>query len=949
MSSLLYTLGRWAFRRRRLVLVLWLAMLVLLVGGAALFSKGAENAFAIPGTESQEAIDSLSHTFPEVSGASAQFVVVAPGGDTVTDPAIEEAISQAVSVFSRVDGVSSATSPFDENVGAVSDDKTAAIISISLDVDANHVTDQNKAALKEAAAEVNETLPSGVESALGGQIFSTSVVGLSIVELIGLLVALVTLVLTFGSFLAAGMPLITALLGVVISIALIFLSTLFGTISSVTPTLALMLGLAVGIDYSLFIISRHQEQLRAGIPPEESAARATATAGSAVVFAGLTVIIALLGLAVANMPFITTMGVAAAAAVAVAVLLSLTLTPALLGFAGARITPGRRRGLRISRRRNPKSGADAVDLAAGSTMIHGGPGPESKTQSRFFSGWVRAATRSPIVTIAGVVVLLGALALPALSLRLALPDAGALPAEDEARITYELVSDHFGTGYNGPLIVTGSIVGSTDPLGLMADLKSEFEGMDGVAAVPLATPNRNADTGIIQVISTGSPDSDETKALVTEIRDRHDYFLDKYRVDLKVTGFTAIGIDISDRLGGALLPFALVVVGLCLILLTMVFRSIWVPVKATIGYLLSVAASFGVVSLVFQFGVLADPLNVARTGPIISFMPIIVMGVLFGLAMDYEVFLVSRIREDFVHTGKARASVTTGFLGSAKVVTAAAIIMFAVFGAFVPEGDNNIKPLALGLAAGVFVDAFIIRMTFVPAVLALLGDRAWYMPKWLDRILPSFDIEGSGLQREIALRQWRPGAEIAAEGLSLAGPDRRLYENVDLTVAAGDVLLVQGSRPVEVSALLLTLAGRLAADEGRLKVAGLVLPVRAGAVRARVGYVNLADADADRALRRTLAEQPPVVIIDRLDALTEEHALTTVYEAVLIAHRSGQRAGKSLTIAMGTDDATAMNRAFLATNVSVIDLDDARPAGLNGEPATTRSLQATPIESKVNA
>nr|WP_228497887.1 MMPL family transporter [Plantibacter sp. VKM Ac-2876] len=926
---MLYTLGRRAFRARKLVLILWIAVLAVAGGGALLFNQGTDNAFSIPGTESQEALDSLEHTFPQVSGASAQIVVVAPAGDTVDDADVRSAIDDAVTSLGRIDQVEQAVSPFDENItGAVSDDQRAALISIQFDSAQSDITAGTVSGLERAEATLAESLPAGAQSSLGGQLFSNSLPTLSLIELIGVVVALVVLVLTFGSFLAAGMPLITALLGVGISMALIFVATVFGPISSTTPMLALMLGLAVGIDYALFIISRHQDGLRSGLDPEESTARATATAGSAVIFAGLTVIIALLGLAVANIPFLTTMGVAAAVGVAIAVVISLTLIPAMLGFAGDRLRPKTRR---VKQQAQPRRSVPEPQHPV-SESVEGHP-------NRFFLGWVRGVTRLPIVTIIAVVGVLGALAIPALSLRLALPDAGSLPEGDSARTTYDLVSEHFGEGFNGPLVVTGSIVGSTDPLTLMADLKQEIEGLDGVAAVPLATPNATADTGIIQVIPSGSPDSQATKDLVAEIRGLHQYFQDEYDVDLQVTGFTAIGIDISDRLGGALLPFGLIVVGLSLVLLTMVFRSIWVPIKATLGYLLSVAASFGVVALVFEHGVFAEALHVARTGPVISFMPIILMGVLFGLAMDYEVFLVSRMREDFVHSGLAKRSVETGFLGSAKVVTAAAVIMFAVFAAFVPEGDTNIKPIALGLAVGVFVDAFIVRMTLVPAVLALLGDHAWYLPKWLDRVLPSFDVEGEGLQRELELREWRSGDEvaIAAAGVTLAGADGPLYEDVDTTVAAGGVLAVQGARPVSVTALLLTLAGRLEPDHGRLKVAGLVLPVRAGAVRSRVAYVRLDHGEPLQTLASALAERPAVIVLDGVDTVPDVDTRRGLYERLLTATRAAERTRRPLTIVVGTADASSLADVLPTTAAEVLDLD------------RTASSPTAIAESKVDA
>jgi RND superfamily putative drug exporter len=891
----LYSLGRWAFRMRKTVVAIWIIILALAGGSALLFQQGTDNGISIPGTESQEALDSLATTFPQVSGASAQIVVVAPDGGSVLDDDVREPVEDAIAELDDLRQVDSAVSPYDENVdGSISDDERAAIISIQLTGEAGDITEGTRSDIQDAAASLADTLPAGAESALGGQLFSTGFPSFTLTEVLGVVIALVVLMITFGSALAAGIPLLTAILGVGISICLIFIATAFGSVTSTTPMLALMLGLAVGIDYALFIISRHQDNLKRGMDPEESAAQSVATAGSAVIFAGLTVIIALVGLAVANIPFLTIMGVAAAVGVAIAVVISLTLIPAILGIVGMRIVSKRTRR--------------AIPETNGEPLLPAAAGDDSGAKpNRFFRGWVRAATRWPIVTILGVVGIVTLLALPATGLRLALPDAGALPPEDEARVAYDLVSDHFGEGFNGPLIVTGTIVESTDPLGLMDDLKSELEDLDGVAAVPLATPNMTADTGIIQVISEGSPDSVETKALVAEIRDMHDYFLDEYDVDLSVTGFTAVGIDISDLLGRALLPFGILVVGLSLILLTMVFRSIWVPVTAALGYLLSVLASFGVVALVFENGVGADLLHVANTGPVISFMPIILMGVLFGLAMDYEVFLVARMREDYVHSGDARRSIETGFLGSAKVVTAAAIIMFAVFAAFVPEGDTNIKPIALGLATGVFIDAFVVRMTLIPAILALLGERAWWIPKRLDRALPHFDVEGEGIHKELALRDFGgDDIAIAAQGVRVATDDATILDDLSLVLPIGGSAVVSGSSPHEVSAALLALTGRLEISDGRLKVAGLPLPVRASGVRSRTGYVDLARSeDPVIALRRSLAERPSVLAVDGVDVVTDTTERGRIRDLLRATATAESRSGTGTALLLGTTGDTS--------------------------------------------
>jgi len=910
-SSLLYSIGRWAFRARKLVVSLWLLVLVLLAGGAVAFNQGTDNTFSIPGTESQEALDTLSRTFPQVSGTSAQIVVVAPDNETVDQAGIKNPVEDTVDHLAKVDGVSGATSPYSTTVkNLISDDRTAAIITVQLKGQQTTVTAETKTALQDAGADLQKELPHGSQVAVGGQLFSQSLPTLSLTELIGVGIALVVLIVTFGSFIAAGMPLLTALLGVGLSMALIFIATVFGPISSTTPLLALMLGLAVGIDYSLFIISRHQSQLKAGVDPEESTARSVATAGSAVLFAGITVIIALAGLAVANIPFLTTMGFAASAAVAIAVLVALTLTPALLGFAGARITPGRRASRRAEKRaaRSATTAGDAVAADRTAPAADPAPAPASagapslahaataEIPKGFFRGWVRAVTRFPIVTVVAVIVALGIAAVPALQLRLALPDAGSHAPDDPARITYDLISEHFGPGYNGPLIVTGSIISSTDPIGLMDKIGAEIAEMPGVAAVPLSTPNATADTGIVQVIPTTGPDDQRTADLVAELRAKHQHFLDEYKVDLKVTGTTAAQIDVSNRLAGALLPFGILVVGLSLVLLTMVFRSIAVPIKAALGYLLSVGVAFGAVTAVFEWGWFADALHVDKTGPVISFMPIILMGVLFGLAMDYEVFLVSRIREDYVHGGNARRAIQSGFVGSAKVVTAAAIIMISVFAAFVPEGDTSIKPIALGLAVGVFVDAFIVRMTLVPAILQLLGDKAWWMPRWLDRILPSFDVEGDGLQKELELADWpEDGADVvaAADGLSVSVRRHPVLRDVSFRLRDREVLVVHGGDRMAALTLLMAVTGRTKPDAGTMKVAGLVLPTRGSGVRSRTSVVRLGVSDTPvDDVRKALASRPQLLALDAADTVTdpvERHRIRSELSAALSRAHVEQR------------------------------------------------------------
>ncbi|MGO4299774.1 MMPL family transporter [Leifsonia sp. RAF41] len=947
MSSLLYSVGRWAYRARKLVVIIWIGLLAVLGGGALLFNQGTDNSFSIPGTESQEALDTLSRTFPQVSGTTAQIVVVAPDGQTVDDGDIKQPIEDAVGSITDIPGVSGVSSPYSKQVkNLISDDRSAAIITVQLKGQMTTVTAETKTAVKDAGADLAKALPDGAKSAVGGQLFSQNLPTLSVIELLGVGIALVVLILTFGSFLAAGMPLLTAILGVAISMCLIFIATLFGSISSTTPMLALMLGLAVGIDYSLFIISRHQGQLKAGVPPEESAARAVATAGSAVLFAGLTVIIALAGLAVAGIPFLTTMGIAASAAVAVAVVIALTLTPALLGFAGARLTPGRRKAARAAKRREADAPAETAGASAETPAPASAPAPAAdfahaataEIPPGFFRGWVRTVTRIPIITVVAVVVGLGIAALPALQLRLALPDAGSQPESSPARVAYDLVSDHFGPGYNGPLIVTGSIIQSSDPVGLMKKIGDEIADLPGVASVPLATPNATADTGIVQVVPTTGPNDQKTADLVAEIRSKHQHFLDEYGVDLKVTGNTAAQIDVSSRLAGALLPFGILVVGLSLILLTMVFRSIAVPIKAALGYLLSVGAAFGAVTVVFEWGWFADALHVDKTGPIISFMPIILMGVLFGLAMDYEVFLVSRIREDYVHGGNARRAIQSGFVGSAKVVTAAAIIMISVFAAFVPEGDASIKPIALGLAVGVFVDAFLVRMTLVPAVLQLLGEKAWWMPRWLDRILPSFDVEGDGLQKELELAEWpEPGANLvaAADGLTVSARKRRLVGDVSFRLGDAEVLVVHGGDRTASLALLMAITGRTHLDGGTVKVAGFVLPTRGSAVRSRTSVVRLDRSETPvEDIRRALDGRPQLLALDAVDSVTDPVERRRIHGELTAALSRARVEERPFALVVSCVEPSGLDDLLPSSvETTAVDLDD--------EPRGPRALAAS--------
>ncbi|MBK8468387.1 MAG: MMPL family transporter [Candidatus Phosphoribacter sp.] len=815
MSSVLYALGHWAVRRRRLVLVGWVVLLVAFAVAAGLLQRGTSDTFDIPGTQSQKAMDALTARFPEFSGASGQVVVSAPPGTTVADPVVQGRIEELASRYAALPHVRNATSPLSENVrGTVSVDGSTAIINVQFDIDATEITDAIREPIVRTAL---ESTRAGLTASVGGALFMPTTPEMSITEGLGVLVALIVLLATFGSALAAGIPLLTSVMGVIASMAVIFIGTRFTTVTSTGPFLALMIGLAVGIDYALFVVSRHRDLLADGVAPEEAAARATGTAGSAVVFAGATVAIALLALGVAGIPFLTVMGICAALGVAWAVAVALTALPAILGAAGSRLTPRRVAGAYHARR-------------------HTG----------WAARWVRLVTAVPLLTTILVVAGLGALTLPARDLALSLPNNGTAAPGSTQRQAFDTVAQAFGAGANAPLVITLDIVATTDPLGVVAEVERMVLATPGIVSVSVATPNRSADTGVIVAIPAGSADSRETIEALRAVRELAPAVADRFDVDLAVTGHTAAQVDVSSRLAGALLPFGIVVVGLSLVLLALVFRSILVPLTAAAGYLLSLGAAFGVVVAVTSWGWLAGPLGVDETGPVIAFMPIILMGVLFGLAMDYQVFLVSSMRARFIHEGGARHAVTMGFVDAAKVVTAAGIIMVAVFAAFVPHGALYIKPVALGLAVGVFVDAFIVRMTLVPAVMMLLGERAWWLPRWLDRLIPVLDVEGESLHRQLVADEARaaaPARAIQTRGLGVRDSMGPVFAGVDLDVPPGALLVVHGGPGAGKTSLLLALSGRMDITEGSLDIAGYLMPDQAAAVRrvtalAEIGGVN---------------------------------------------------------------------------------------------------------------
>ncbi|MEU6353011.1 MMPL family transporter [Streptomyces sp. NPDC047072] len=721
MASRLYTWARWAVRRRGRVVAVWLLLLAV-VGGLGITLHGkATTEFSVPGIESQKAQDLLEEKFPEAAGGVVRVVLAAPEGSTLTESKTAAAVEASLKKVAAVSGVVDVSDPL--KVKTVSRDLRIGYADVRFREQASDVPEKSKDALSEA---MDQARNAGLEVEFGGSAMEAKTEVGGPAEIVGVVVAFAVLALALGSLIAAGLPLLTALVGVAIGVLGVEFMSRYVEMTSTATVLALMIGLAVGIDYALFIISRHREQLADPEQDvEDSIARAVATAGGAVVFAGATVIIALAALTVTGIPFLTVMGLAAAATVALAVLVAVSLVPAALGFFGERMRP---RDRRTRTTRTTERAPGAWGLA-----------------------WARAVTRKPLLVLVAAVIGLLALAVPARDLRLGLPSNASQPVDSTQHKSYDLLTEGFGPGFNATLTAVVDLDGvpAADRTTTVTRLRTALADDRGVAVAAAPVTNTDATLAVIAVVPKTGPDAQATTDLVHRLRENATT-VGKAGGTLYIAGQTAAAIDVAGKLSDALPLFIAIIVILALILLTIAFRSLLVPVKAALGFLLSVAASLGATVWVFQDGHLNGVLDIPSAGPVTSFLPVLLIGVLFGLAMDYEVFLVSRMREHYEHTGDAAEAVTQGFARSGRVVSAAALIMVAVFGGFVFNHDPIIKSIGFALAFGVFVDAFVVRMTLVPAAMALLGRRAWGLPGWLDRVTPDVDIEGAKLPTRTA-------------------------------------------------------------------------------------------------------------------------------------------------------------------------------------------------------
>ena len=809
MAKFLYRLGRGAATRAWVAIITWLVLLGLAGGAFAAFSGTLSNSFEIPGTETQQLADRLADELPEANQGMGTVVFSTEDGSEFTDEQKTE-IGEALDAAADVDGMASAMNPFDaqadlddqrdqveegaeqlpqlielrdsgrldaavqagmlpegttaESVtqqeqqlqvgqdtmdmmgdyGFVSPEGSTAVATVNFDEDQMSIEQSTK---DDLMAAVEDHPVDGVEVDYSTEI-AQEMSAMGAGEIVGVVVAVVVLLIMLRTAVGAALPVLTAFVGVGFSTMLALSLSGQVQMASVTPMLGVMLGLAVGIDYSLFLLNRYRTELRRGTEVTEAIGLATGTAGSAVAFAGMTVMIALIGLSVTGIPFLALMGAVAALAVLVAVLITLTLTPALLGLVGKRLLPKSQRDVTVDEAEHVKT---------------------------------PLAVRRPLPVLLAAVAALAILAIPMGSMRLGLPDGSTEPQDSTQYRAYETVAEDFGAGKNGPMTVVADLPEDADEQSaqeLQLAVGQEVSELEDVASVVPSPIDIDSGMALLQVVPESGPSDEATETLVDDIRGLSGNLESAGDPTIGVAGTTAANIDVSQVLSDALPVYLAVVVVISMVLLILVFRSILVPVIASLGFLLSLLAAFGAVVAVYQWGWLSWLFNVTEPGPVLSFLPTLMVGILFGLAMDYQLFLVTGMREAHVHGYPARTAVVRGMVGGRAVVTAAAIIMTSVFAGFIFSHMAMIRPMGFGLAIGVLLDAFLVRMTIIPALMTLLGEKAWWFPRWLDRILPNVDVEGESLQ------QGKPQAEAAASR------DERLAREV---VAAEEEQALAGS------------------------------------------------------------------------------------------------------------------------------------------------------------
>ncbi|MBA4179550.1 MAG: hypothetical protein C0506_03080 [Anaerolinea sp.] len=709
--GLLERWARFSHRRRGTVIGAWALVVVIMLFTQVRFGGEFISEFKNPGAESQRAQDLLEDRFPDRSGEDADLVFEARAG--IAEPATQAKIEALLKDVALIPGVVEVESPYDSpgNISASGTIGRAVVRWSTLGFDVK------PADFKQFIALVDEADSPGLRVEAGGAVVWANGDEAFGSEGLGFLAAMLILLIAFGSVVAMGLPLSAAVVGLVTGFAFIALGANVWKLPDFSPQFAAMIGLGVGIDYSLLVVTRFREGLHTGKSVEDSIVLAVTTAGRSVIFAGIVVAVSFLGLFVVGLPFVAALGTAGAVVVVASVLVSITLMPALLSLAGTR----------IDRWRVP--------------FLHSTEGVDTN------SGWYRLSRqiqRRPIVYFLSAAALLLFLASPILRMELGFTDAGNLPENSRPRQAYDLLAKGFGPGFNGPLFVVADLAAETDPAARARITDSAVENILATPNVVAANPavfNPSGDTALITLIPGTSPQSNETTDLVHRLRDETlPATVSGSGVALLVTGATAGNVDAQEKITSRMPLLFSGVIGLSFILLMTVFRSVLVALKAAIMNLLSIGAAYGVVIAVFQWGWGADLLGIQK-GPVETFLPMMMFAILFGLSMDYEVFLISRIREEYLQTGDNATAVSHGLAATARVITAAAAIMVAVFGSFVLGTDRVIKEFGIGLATAIFVDATIVRLVLVPATMELLGDANWWMPKWLDRLLPDVNVE----------------------------------------------------------------------------------------------------------------------------------------------------------------------------------------------------------------
>ena len=803
MHGFLQRVGLTSARWHWAVIIAWVVILAGLVSARSLWGGEFSNDYSVPGSESQAGLDLLQQEFPQQGGYAGQIVFAAPSGKTVAEST--SAVNQAVADVSKLDHVLSAVSPFAAaNSPLVAKSGSVAYATVNFDVVTTSLPpdylDDLDAAVQPARAAGLQVEYGGAAGQIGsGESDRTS-------EALGLACALVLLLFMFSSVVAAAVPLLSAIFSVGAGLSLLGLLAAALTFPTSAPTVATLLGLGVAVDYGLFLVARHRDQVDAGMSVQDSAGLANATSGSAIVVAGTTVVIAILGLYVSGVPFVGALGLSAAIVVAVTMLAALTLVPAFLGVAKGNV---RSLADRIRERRARRAGVQ-TPRAVTTTLSVAEQGHEHSA----FARWGRMVSGRPWPWAIGSVIVLVLLSIPLFSIQFGQLDAGTHPTSETDRRAYDLIAEGFGPGANGPATVVVALPqqSSSDNQTLLNTIHDTLAKTPGVASVSAPVVNQSGTTGVLNAIPTTAPQDEATTELVDRLRTD---VLPSLQATTYLTGTVPGYVDFTEKVVSRLPLLIAAVVLLSVLLLTTAFRSLAIGIKAGAMNLLSVAASYGVVVAVFQWGWGSSLIGIEETVPIPSFVPMLMFAIIFGLSMDYEVFLLSRVHEAYVETGDSHRSVAIGLGGTARVITTAAAIMIVVFSSFVFDPDPTIKMLAVGMAFSVLIDATVVRMCLVPAIMSLLGDRAWWMPRWLDRILPHLDIEGSNVERDPAAPEPALVPAGAAPDRAMRAPDGAAPDGVrDGAVRAGaavdraapDGAAVDGapgrqSRPGEVTPL----------------------------------------------------------------------------------------------------------------------------------------------------